>query len=344
MRRVLIGLAGLYVTLILVGATPAHAQSLPSLDEATALLKKAIDATNLKGPGVPPFHLVAKIHYVLDDKTADGMYEILYAASDRYRVQLELDGVGETDVAVGNKIYILRATPTMTYPFWSLQDFLWQPGWPFLGVRPKATRVYASTSGTEARPCLDAESEKPVIKQVCFDPASNAVVSIHVGGNPQVGDPKHVGFESDLDDFVDFRPARYPRRLHKQFFREIIDATVEKLVPVDKFADDAFTPPPNAQVRDWCASPVLGKAARPPTPTMHFIDPWLEMKDFMAIYLLVSRDGNVKNILMIHPSNNAGANAWFGGATKIARFVTHTCDGKAVEYETVTIGGAPGQF
>src|SRR5579863_7474072 len=104
MWRVLIATMALFAAMALVGAPSAGAQALPTLDEASALLKKAIDATNLKAPGGPPFHLIAKIHYALNDKTADGKYEILYASPDRYRVQLQLDGVGETDIALGDKL------------------------------------------------------------------------------------------------------------------------------------------------------------------------------------------------------------------------------------------------
>jgi|ERR1700675_2138908 len=342
MRRELIATVALFVAMALVVAPPACAQSLPTLDEASALLKKAIDTTNLKAPGGPPFHLIAKIHYALDDKTADGKYEILYAAPDRYRVQLQLDGVGETDVALGDKLYVARETPTLTYPFWSIREFLWEPGWPFLGADPKATRVYTSKAGTEVRPCLQAEGEEAVSKQVCFDAATHAVVSIHVAGNPLMADPETVRFENNLDDFIDLGPIRYPRHLLKRFFSETIEATVERLDSVDKFSDDAFSVPPNAHVRDWCASPVLENEAKFPAPR-HPTDPWLRTKDFIAFYLLVRKDGYVKNILMLHSSGNARTDRVFATVTKNGRYVTDLCGGKAIEYETVALREAPGR-
>lgn len=338
MRRVLIKPAGLFATLvILVGATTARAQSLPTLDEATALLKKTIDATKLNAPGVPPFHLVAKIRYTLDDKTTDGTYEILYAAPDRYRVELRLGAIGETDIALGDKHYTLRTTPTMSLPFWSFGTFMWQPGHLYLGSEPKAKRVYTSTVGAEVRTCVDAEGDKDVTKHICFDPANNAVVSIHVTAQPPKGTPKGVAFENDLNDFVDLGPIRYPRHLVRTFITETIEATVETSTPVGAFADSVFAPPDKAEVRDWCASPVHEGQAKLPAPT-HPTDSWLRMQNLVAYYFLVGIDGRVKKKVLLHSSGDAGLDTLSSLPFENGKPSVHTCSGKPIEYETVHVG------
>jgi hypothetical protein len=339
MRCVLIATVALFVAMALVVAPPACAQSLPTLDEASALLKKAIDATNLKAPGEPPFHLVAKVRYTLDDKTTDGTYEILYAAPYRYRVELRLGAIGETNVALGDKFYIVRTTPTMTLPFWSLETFFWQPGILYVGIEPKAKRIYTSTVGAEVRTCVDAESEKAATKQICFDPASNAVVSISVKGKPPFGTPKNIEFENDLDDFVDLGPIRYPHQLVKKFVTETIEATVETFVAVDAFADSVFTPPEKAEVHDWCPSPVHeNQPSKPPAPA-HPNDHWLRMNALTAYYLLVGKDGYVKKGLLLHSSGDATSDKFAALLYKKTKLGIRTCGGKPIEYETIAVGG-----
>lgn len=339
MRRALIGPAGLFATLalILVGATAARAQSLATLDEATALLKKTIEATKLNAPGVPPFHLVAKIRYTLDDKTTDGTYEILYAAPDRYRVELRLGAIGETDIALGDKFYTLRTTPTMSLPFWSFGTFIWQPGHLYLGGAPKANRVYSSTVGTEVRTCVDAEGDKDVTKQICFDPASNAVVSVHVTAQPPKGAPKGIAFENDLNDFVDLGPIRYPRHLVRKFLTETTEATVETSTAAEAFADSVFAPPDKAEVHDWCASPVHEGQAKLPDPT-HPTDWWLRLQNLVAYYYLVGTDGRVKKKVLLHSSGNAGLDVLYSLPFEKGKPSVHSCSGKPIEYETVHAG------
>ncbi len=338
MRRVVIKPAKLFAALILIGATSARAQSLPTLDEATALVKKAIDGTELKTPGASPFHLVATIRYTLDDKSTDGTYEILYAAPDRYRVELRLGAIGETDIALGDKYYTLRTTPIMSLPFWSLKMFIWQPGYLYLGIAPNANRVYTSTVGTEGRTCVDAESDKAATKQICFDPTSNAVVSIHVTAQLPKGTPKGVAFESDLADFVDLGTIRYPRHLVRKFVTETIEATVETLMPVNAFADSVFAPPDKAEVHDWCASPVHEGQAKLPAPTRP-TESWLRMQNLVAYYFLVGTDGRVKKKMLLHSSGNAGLDVLSSLPFEKGKPSVHTCNGKPIEYETVHVSG-----
>jgi hypothetical protein len=342
MRRVLIQLAGFFAALILVSATTARAQSLPTLDEATALLKKAIDGTDLRTPDAPPFHLVAKIRYTLDDKTTDGTFEILYAAPDRYRVELRLGSIGETDVVTDGKAYTVRTTPTLMYPTYSIASFLWRPGSLYLRSASKASRVYNSTVGTEARTCVDVESEKAIFRQICFDPVSNAVVSIHVTAQPPKGTPKGVAFENDLSDFVNFGPFRYPHHILKKFVNETIEATVETSTPVEAFADSVFTPPDKAEVRDWCASPAHEGQPAKLSASKYPTDFWLRTQSITATYFLVGTDGRIKKKALLHSSGSADLDALSDLPFENGKRSVRTCNGKPIEYETVHVGGLLG--
>src|SRR5208337_2874213 len=95
-------------------AVSVYPQTLPSKGEANKLLQKAIESQNLQSAGKPPFHLVAHVRYNFLGETSDGVYEILWAAPDRFRETYQLGRMTETDVALGDKIHISRNTPTCT--------------------------------------------------------------------------------------------------------------------------------------------------------------------------------------------------------------------------------------
>ena len=107
-----------FALLALAFAVPAaRAQNVPSKKEAKELLRKAAADSELRGSGAAPFHLLANFKYTLDNNTVDGMYELFWAAPDKYREYFKMGDVVETDIAAGNKLYVdpgtsrLRGTP-----------------------------------------------------------------------------------------------------------------------------------------------------------------------------------------------------------------------------------------
>ena len=74
-----------------------------------------------------PFHLVAKIHYEASFRTSGGTYELLWSAPDRFREEFRLDTLGETDVVIGDKRYVLRTGPALQLGLWRLRYLLNSP-------------------------------------------------------------------------------------------------------------------------------------------------------------------------------------------------------------------------
>lgn len=339
MQRVLIGAAALIAALA-TGIAPPRGQSLPTLDEATALLHKAIAATDLTAQGMPPFHLLAKIRYTINDTAADGTFDLLLAAPDRKRIEVHLGSTGETAVYTPGKKYVLRTSPTMTYPVWSLYQFLQYPGPFYLGSESKATNVEGVGEGVGKHTCVTAESAANVTKEICFDAATNAVVSIHITATLPSDTPAGEGFELKLYDFVDLGPIRYPRHLLKQHVLETIDATVEKLEPAGTLAEDAFAPPPNAQKFDWCAEPVVARGSKPLKPKKVRLDYWSNLRTSMAFYVRVDMFGTpTKSVLVMHSGSWPTERLFTAGLGR-GPYVRLACSGRAIEYETMALGGA----
>ena len=199
MGNLLIGMAVFFF------AFAVHGQSLPSDADATALLHKAIEATDLRVSSVPSFHLLASLHFESDGKGTDGRYEILWAARDRYRVNFVLGDIGETDIVLGDKIFISRTTPVLTFPKWVIERFLWSPA--FQLEDKTATRVSPTRVDDMVQTCMDPGSDKYAQRQVCLDPATNNLMSVNVGANSVRGNGK---FQLELSDFVSLGTLRYP--------------------------------------------------------------------------------------------------------------------------------------
>jgi hypothetical protein len=127
-------------------AVPAYPQALPSKTQANELLQKTIESQNLQLAGKPPFHLVAHVRYSFGGKTSEGVYEILWAAPDRFRETFQLEKMTEIDVALGDKIYISRNTLTLTPQFLHLRNFVHHPIFLYLGSKSTAHRIYLRKS------------------------------------------------------------------------------------------------------------------------------------------------------------------------------------------------------
>lgn len=311
-------------------AFAVHGQSLPSNADATALLHKMIEATDLRASSVPPFRLLASLHYESDGRGADGKYEILWGAPDRYRVNFILGEIGETDIVLGDKIFIIRSTPALTFEKWVIERYLWSPG--FQLEDRTATRVFPTQVDGMVQTCMDAGSDKYAQRQVCLDPATNNLISATVGANSVKGNGK---FQVELSDFVNLGTLRYPKHMRLQ--NSIWSGTfqVEKLTEAVEFDSNVFAPPANAISRDWCPNPDTKHQAPMPAPSKSSAPhPFPETSGYSAWYILVGPKGHVEKSVLLHSSSSTMTRS-IGGSMAAASHPIRSCNGKPIEYETV---------
>jgi hypothetical protein len=328
MRHVFIGMAVFFF------ASTVHSQPPPSDADATTLLHKVIDATDLRASSVPPFHLLASLHFESDGTGTDGKYEILWGAPDRYRVNFVLGDIGETDIVLGDKIFISRSTPILTFQKWLIERFLWSPG--FQLENRTATRVSSTQVDGMVQTCMDAGSDKYARRQVCLDPATNNLMSATVGANPVKGNGK---FQLELSDFVSLGTLRYPKHIRLQNNIWSTTVQVEKLTEAVEFDPNVFIPQANAISRDWCPDPDSKHQAPISAPSKSSAPhPFPETNGYSAWYILVGTDGLVKKSVLLHSSSSTMARSIggsIGGSIAGAWHLIHSCRGKPIEYETV---------
>lgn len=306
----------------------AQSQTPMSAEEVDALLQKSLAATNLKFPGKQPLHLSATVKYKALGGSETGRFEIFFAAPDRYRENLNIGKITETDIASGDKLYVARSTKTLSAEFWRTSEFVWYPGAGLQTLQEIVERGKTSFPSIKVANNCEDESDRLSIRQACFDPATHEIVSFTI--RDSIGSPINNGAVS-LNDFKSIGANRYPGHLTRKSVWDSIDVSVDSLTLEGKFDENTFVPPVNAVTRDWCVAPQETAPSNYQMSRRTIIEGVL-----LVYYVLVGPDGRAKNVVFLNdPLNSARSMAL--ASAKGKPYPVHTCGGKPIEYETIVI-------
>jgi len=309
-------------------APPASAQVVPSKDEAARLLEAAGHQTSLTASGAP-FHLAATVHYTVDSTSLDGIYEVLWAAPGRFREEFRLGSIGESDVALDDKLYVLRSSPILTYPEVRIREVTRLPNPRVTAVASaplRISKVYRSGDAGNKLLCIDFGS--PPTNTNCLDSMTGQLVSVK-------SMMKHVSRVEDR--FIRVGTINYPGHTLATIDNESLEISVTKLEQVARFDDEAFVPPSGASPRDWCANP--GGVKTPEWNLFAKLTIGVAQshvpKGFRGYYAQVGADGRVEQAEEIYADGTARRSR--DRDLNEARFPIHSCAGKPIEYETTEI-------
>lgn len=302
------------------------AQAPLSPENASALLQKSLSATNLKSSAKQPFHLTSTVKYKANGPNLTGRVEILFAAPDRYRINVNLGKISETQIALGDKLYISRSPKNFSAESWRIAQFLWHPGAAL--ETPSTVTVGRETTSPTVKVADNCEEEYDAlrIRKACFDPSTQGITSF------SIQDQKGSKLTQDVVSLSDFRSlgaSRYPGHLTKKSVWDTIDVTVDSLTVESAFDESTFTPPSNSLARDWCASPEV--SAAPASGRRAVVEYAL-----YVYYVLVGADGRSKSFSFVNdPVQFALPQA--RQALESKRYPVLTCSGKPIEYDLVVV-------
>ncbi len=312
--------------LLLLPVSPVRAQVAPlSADNAASTLQKSLAATNLKAHGAQPYHLVATLKYKADGPSLTGRFEILFSAPDRYRLNVTIGKISETQIALGDKIYISRSPKNFSAESWRIAEFLWYPGVASTSLDAMFGRAAASPTVKVMGDCAEEDGVLRVVK-ACFDPATQGMTSLAIQNRPG----SRVSEDTvSLSDFRSLGANRYPGHLTKKSVWDTIDATVDSFTGESSFDQNTFVPPANAIVRDWCAAPEVSANVVP----RHFA---VVEYALYVYYVLVGPDGRAKKFAFVNDPTQVAlpqARQFFEGRP----YPIFTCSGKPIEYDLVVV-------
>jgi hypothetical protein len=314
-------------------------QSLPSKKEAAMIMRNAFATMDVRELSRTPFRLVAKVHYEVAGRAEDGIYELLQEAPDHFRENFKMGAIEESDVAFGDKLYIIRNTPFLTLPLWRVRQLVNSPVPPSLRTKPKAWKVYsAQIAGVSTTCTRAADNDDWIVGQVCFEPSTNGMVTLDLSTNYQSemipSIPPSLTLEIHLSEFSSSQDiGRFPRHLVYREFGENVDVKIETIDRILKF-DENVLAPPGVEPSEWCSTPTQ-KGSQ---PTLDFV-PILSAKKgnvLTAYYLFIGRDGRVKKSVPV-PLEGAGADERTMSRLRDAHFPISYCGEKSIEYETYFI-------
>ncbi len=318
-----------------LAASCATAQSLPSKQQAAELLEKAENQTRLTAPGSPPFHVFAKIRYKSGAVSLDGTYEVSWAAPDRYREEFRMGTITETDVALKDKLYILRTGPFPAYSQWRVRLLTGLPDRDFPAFRSGVDKVYASQSDGENVVCLELASPRKG-QTYCLSSSTGQFVSL--ANALKTGELTSGLIE---DNFISVGASRYPGHMLSSIGDTSLEVDVEKLESVPQFAADAFAPPSGASSNDWCVRPDVGHQQRyvffALAQAVRMVSS--DLANVRAFYAQVAPDGHIEQLAALDDDGAAKVIPTTGFKHK--QLPIRRCNGRPIRYETVFAAGSP---
>lgn len=313
----------------------AQEEKVPSREEASELVKKALASVGLKHEQSTPFHLLANVEMKHGNKKSEGKYEILWSAPDKYRVNLQTTTATETDIALGDKLYISRSTPALSLEMWTANGFLQKPTSSLFLDDLAVKSVSSETVEGEKLTCVDASNALEMGLHICLDSRSDELALVRMEYIRKRKKASQIPL-LELSDFVTVGNMRYPR--HLAGIRQIVEiqAEVQKFEISTPFAENVFQPDPRATALDWCASPKFDPQTLPKKQEKPAHKPvWEYAEDQVVAYsIVVGPDGFAKKSYVLYsgtPSVSAHVSA-----TLDMKYPVLGCNGRPVSYELIS--------
>lgn len=368
--------AALFFLPVMLAGAPSWswAQSLPSKKQASDLLATAEKTTTLTAPGDAKFHYIARFYYVAGSFSADGTYEVLWAAPDRFRQEFRLGKLMGSVVVSKGEVYDSRNTPAVLYLASEAAALTGVPGpnltlgegselgqIPAFGQFPAVDKesaprhpvrrhvhvddVFASKRGNENLVCMKESGNAAdpqhdyeyveAVRTVCLDSTSDEIVSDQADTTASAA---RLISSVVRSGFVDFGALRVPTHITFSSPDETMELQVEHLNPVLHFAEGVFAPPPGASSFDWCLNPGVERPKASAPPFIMLSPGGLTSTGLKAsgFHAFYMRIGPDGHIRELAEIHRDGtARKLDSSSIDHVKLFVQTCGGKPAEYETL---------
>lgn len=294
--------------------------------EAIALIKKALDVSDIRAPGSPPFELRGTLVVALEKgQNAIGTYQLDWASPDRWREEIHVDNYSRIRVGGAGKYWQQRSLNYELIPFNDLNGAI------------DYARVLRDTSrGIEAGP-----GSKVSLKSRKIDGQDATCASISGGyeefcfdsqtGTLLRADEKR-GAGSLYSSFTNFQGKLVPSVFEISFEKNLIlSFRLESIAPLGDIDASTFTAPQNADVWPTCDAPVAPKLIHEAVPD--FRNPGVSGDVF--IYYVVGADGAIHNAKILAASSQHDGDITLQ-SLKNWKYQPRTCHGVPQPAEVIT--------
>lgn len=329
--------------LLFVGAKAAAGNADKSdakRQEAEALIQKALAAEDVRAAGSAAFGMQGTIFVNGAKKqTAQGNYQLLWAAPDRWREEIQFHDYSRIRVGAKNAYWQTRSIDYELLPINDLSDALSFPR----QLRALLRRL-TEPEKSQAGPQLQLQLGKRKIKDrqavcilfkrayvpaeaYCFDMQNGALVS---EGNRFWG-----GGDVEYSDFSTFNGGVFPGTIQvKRGDRADVQFHLSGISPLGKTDGRTFDAPPNAKLWGSCADGERPKEMHAPAPRYPDEMKQEHISGNVYVYAVIGIDGILHNMKVFSeseqrlvPSTIAAISTW--------NYVPASCGDAPLPVETV---------
>lgn len=339
---------GLFLaTLVCVVAFVFASPAVPAKDKsqqraaARALIQKAVDISDLRAPGSPPFELRGTITIPLKaGQSATGSYLLDWVSPDRWREEIHVANYSRIRVGGAGKYWQLRSLDYELIPFFEfsgsfdvarrLRYELAGSDWS-AGSKARVSISYSKINKRRAACVLiDENFDK---REFCFDSVGGMI--IRDSSRQDVIDQSGVepGDATTYSGFATFGGKLVPGKMEiGNDSGGVLSFMLSSIGPLGTVGASLFSPPQNADIWPSCDDP----SALTPPKLLHHVTP--EFNRFKAAgsvvaYILVGTDGAVHSPKILAASFAGDVDATLK-ALKTWKYQPATCRGVPEPQET----------
>jgi len=281
---------------VALAATTHTSGTNTSKEQAKALIDKALQMTDIRISGSPPFRLRAQVRLsALVGPDLSGTYLLEWAAPDRFYEGTSFPLFEETQTAQGDRLWRRRSLPYIPYHIWQMQSLI--PSYPGLSLaeKSKVGKIREVKKDGIRMLCIETSYEE-TLKEVCLDPTSGAPLRIAI---------PDLSLTYEFSDYASIGPKVFAHRRRLFVDRKlVVEIRVETIETGLSFPPERFAAPAGAQRLAWCPDPkreeLLKGADWPP-----FYDApggaWARPRGLLAVYGVIRRDGRLHNLTVVAP-------------------------------------------
>jgi protein TonB len=295
--------------------------------EASALIERATELSDIRGSNAPAFHLKAKLTFYQENSNIEGTYSESWVSGGQWRRETIVGSFYHTEVASGDKRWVLDNTndlqinlsqPQLTLAVWRMEYALWKSG-----------RIEEKTFHGQGVHCLMRDAYSVETKAaLCFDKVTGALA---VKVDPVERRQRIVDQTCEYGGYQSFGEKTFPRIVRCFDGSKLkLEVRVLELDTANNLSAELFAPLGGAKESFNCQ----GILETPkPVSTPNAFPPRAENpKHPVVLLVMVGKNGRTQDI-RITKSIDKDFDSAAVNAVRRWKFEPAKCEGEPIELE-----------
>lgn len=334
-----------FIWLLFSVATNLPAKS--DAGEASDLLQKAADLSDLRASGGQPFELSADIEIpAARGQPFRGSYRLLWLSESKWREEITLPGYTRIRVGGAGRYWQKRSTDFEVFTIYQLSETLDFVSHLRSRIQQVSPKVKRERDHEQQLQCVVHEIDREHLpdkkEEFCFD-ASQGMLAAEKW--PNGSSDATLGPTAALfSDYVKVFDKLIPKKIMIVAGREpVVVFSVDKVSSPAKINEPDFIPPQGSQPWETCPNPQLPLLVHQPLPIYPEAAKQNRIMGSVRIYGVIETDGSLTSLKVLSaPDSSLGAATMT--AVKNWRYRPQACDGNPVPHEVIietvfTLGG-----